>query len=293
MTLHGSTLTVAVYELGKKHELVGQYAWRTNGVGEHVAYHTELAYAEGVFEYISPGDYEKIASLKPDLILGGNAHLPDYDKLSLAGPTVIVNWELPVLQYLEKISESVGAQDQFERLRADFLARVDTIRAQLSGQPQIDVAFATAGHFEEIWVSRVHGAMSDAMSLVGIRTAPAVEAFHEELYGEGTTKLRTAMSTERIDILDADLLLLPYWYFLVEPGSSLAQFDHQTGVDFILSSLEEHLPGYCSFLRVCREGQLIVFESTPHYSWSFGGLNASLDFIEDQILPRGIVQIVN
>ena len=97
------------------------------------------SYLKGKWEGIEDlGDHngyslESIVALKPDLILGAESDLHEYDLLSQIAPTVIVKldsghqWK----EFLSKYAEALGKEDEAEQIIADYQARIEEFQAQM------------------------------------------------------------------------------------------------------------------------------------------------------------------
>lgn len=296
VTLHSLSLSISVYELGGGDRLVGEFGWAPDGeellVQPTTRYHTSLAYEDGRFEGIGWMDFEKIASLEPDLILGRDWELDYFDQLSAIAPTVMIDVHTSIPEISAQVAEAIGERDAQKQLHARFLDRAAEVKAALVMPQNIDVAFVTSIDFDDLLVAQRFHALSGAMDHLGITPAPAVVEFLEQVFGEGTRRHRAPISLERIEVIDADLLLLPYWVNSIDQNARLDDFDHQDGVSLVKDRMEDLIPGYCAFLKVCQAGQTIIFEGTPTYTPTYSGLMAGLDFIEDEIVGHDIKQIV-
>ncbi|MEU8552285.1 ABC transporter substrate-binding protein [Streptomyces roseoverticillatus] len=149
---------------------------------------------------------EKVASLKPDLIIVEGAAAFDWNVKKLEGiaPTLYFGIKTPVdlLNAQEKIAQAVGKEDVFTKLKTDYRQKADRIR-NTYGDKLKNVNWAVAssyGNGEFIvdtrtsWVGRV---LADA----GAKFAKASDdgKEHEVTY-----------SQEKIDVLsDADVILVP------------------------------------------------------------------------------------
>ncbi|MEV4928004.1 ABC transporter substrate-binding protein [Streptomyces roseoverticillatus] len=149
---------------------------------------------------------EKVASLKPDLIIVEGAAAFDWNVKKLEGiaPTLYFGIKTPVdlLNAQEKIAQAVGKEDVFTKLKTDYRQKADRIR-NTYGDKLKNANWAVAssyGNGEFIvdtrtsWVGRV---LADA----GAKFAKASDdgKEHEVTY-----------SQEKIDVLsDADVILVP------------------------------------------------------------------------------------
>ncbi|GJF34551.1 iron siderophore-binding protein [Kitasatospora sp. NE20-6] len=149
---------------------------------------------------------EKVASLKPDLIVVEGATAFDWGVKKLEGiaPTLYFGIETPVdlLNAQEKIATAVGKDAEFKKLKADYDAKAAQIRSTYAGKlNSVKWTIASSyggGEFlvdtSTSWVGRV---LKDAGATFSQASADGKE--HEVTY-----------STEKLDVLaDADIVLVP------------------------------------------------------------------------------------
>ncbi|WP_405020633.1 ABC transporter substrate-binding protein [Kitasatospora sp. NBC_00070] len=149
---------------------------------------------------------EKVASLKPDLIIVEGATAFDWGVKKLEGiaPTLYFGVDKPVdlLTAQEKIATAVGRDAEFKKLKGDYEAKAAKIKADYAGKLNtVKWSFASSyggGEFlvdtSSSWVGRV---LKDAGATFSTASADGTE--HEVTY-----------STEKLDVLaDADIILIP------------------------------------------------------------------------------------
>lgn len=295
--LHGLSLAVALYEFGAGDRIVAIADW-PRGDGRElftdpaVQYHTSLRLEDDDYAFLFRTDFERLVSLKPDLIIGRQYDLEIYDQLSAIAPTVLLSADKPIPEFTADIANTINEQAAYERVKAEFLARAEAIRLENPELAELDVALLTVSPGPWTLVYQRMGAIHEAFDLVGIRTAPKVQLFFTDTFGEDNVEASANLSLERLDIVDADLLILPYWYYHQDVTKTFSTFDHEKGNARVLADFEKALPGYCQFLRVCQAGQMMILEATPTYAWNYSGLHAALDFIEAEIVGRKIEQII-
>ncbi|MFF3594630.1 ABC transporter substrate-binding protein [Kitasatospora indigofera] len=149
---------------------------------------------------------EKVASLKPDLIVVEGATAFDWGVKKLEGiaPTLYFGIDKPVdlLTAQEKIATAVGKDAEFKKLKADYDGRAAKIKADYAAKLNtVKWSIASSyggGEFlvdtSSSWVGRV---LADAGATFSQASADPAE--HEVTY-----------STEKLDVLaDADIILIP------------------------------------------------------------------------------------
>jgi iron complex transport system substrate-binding protein len=151
--------------------------------------------------------YERIASLQPDLIIGGVTQ-QDFDQLTKIAPTLnyeesstTESWQHRQLS----IGKALGKVDEAEQLVADTVARVARIaeeaRATLNGK-----SFSFAFAFGQGQVSAMRDseeAAADLLGEVGLTLADESQAL-ENPDGSG----RVTLNLESLDQLAADVVLV-------------------------------------------------------------------------------------
>ncbi|MCX5210042.1 ABC transporter substrate-binding protein [Kitasatospora sp. NBC_00240] len=149
---------------------------------------------------------EKVASLKPDLIVVEGATAFDWGVKKLEGiaPTLYFGIDKPVdlLTAQEKIATAVGKDAEFKKLKADYDSKAAKIKtdyaAKLNTVKWTIASSYGGGEFlvdtSSSWVGRV---LKDAGATFSQASADPAE--HEVTY-----------STEKLDVLaDADIILIP------------------------------------------------------------------------------------
>lgn len=298
VSLHSLSLTIAVFELGAGDRLVGDVGVIEAGRGPMVHpithFHTGLTYEEGTFEYLPwPLDFERIASLNPDLILGRGWELEHYDQLSRIAPTVMIDTLISISDVSQQVAVAINATDEKAALDNRFLKWAESVRDKLKHNEGIEVGFLTALYFDDLRVARRFHGMSGAMDAVGIKPAQSVTSFIERTYGKGTKQHRATLSPERLDVLDVDVLLLPFWSKSVGRDAKANSAQDDLKNEEIRARLEDKIPGFCLFLKACQNKQMIIFEGTPTYTPTYSGMMAGLEFIEREIVGRDFKRLAD
>lgn len=207
-------------------------------------------------------DYEKIAALEPDLILGLYSALTQeqYDTLAKIAPTVAqpadhVDYGIPWQELTVTVGKVLGQASEARALVADVEARFDELRRQHPEFAGANSIIATP--YEGTWVYSPDVANARVLTALGFEF-PAELA---ELVGEddGAT-----LSPERMDLLDVDALV---W------------LDAQPGQGPLAEPLYQQL-------AVHREGREVVVDSATELggAMSFSSV-LSLPVVLDQLVP--------
>lgn len=153
----------------------------------------------------SPLDPERIAALKPDLIMGMSSGMTqaEYAVLSRIAPTVAqpsgagdftVTWQ----QMTRTAGQVLGRGERAEQLVTDLEARIAQVRA---AHPQLDGAtsvFASAYEGQTL-VFGPQTTAAQVLTSLGLTTTPEVTQLTDN------AEQQTSVSAERYDLLDVDV----------------------------------------------------------------------------------------
>ncbi|MFH8786573.1 ABC transporter substrate-binding protein [Streptomyces roseoverticillatus] len=181
---------------------------------------------------------EKVASLKPDLIVVEGAAAFDWNVKKLEGiaPTLYFGIKTPVdlLNAQEKIARAVGKEDVFTKLKTDYRQKADQIKNTYKDKlKNVNWAVASSyGNGEFIvdtrtsWVGRV---LADA----GAKFAKASDdgKEHEVTY-----------SQEKTDVLsDADVILVPRMFATGEVPKEVKELQDKPSWKLLKASKDNHV----------------------------------------------------
>lgn len=152
-------------------------------------------------------EYEKIAALKPDLILDtkSSGDQKRYDTLSKIAPTIgvpkggdqyLTNWETQT----GMVADALGLHDKGKELVDGVEAKFKTAVAQ---HPEFQGKTVTAGSLTSVgYGAYVHGSgRVDFLERLGFKNNPKVDA-------KAGGSFFTEVSREDLDMLDADLMIM-------------------------------------------------------------------------------------
>jgi iron complex transport system substrate-binding protein len=195
--------------------------------------------------------FEKIAALKPDLILALYAGLTedDYKTLSKIAPTVAqpggyVDYGIPWQQLTRTVGQVVGKAQQADQLVADVEARFAQVRAE---HPEfVGASAVVATPYQGIWVYGPEDVRGRFLTTLGFELPPGlVEITGKEFGGN--------LSMERADLLDVDAII---W---LDPKDAQGPLGgplysslkvHTEGREVFLDSFNDPLGGATSFVSV-------------------------------------------
>jgi len=214
-------------------------------------------------------DFEKVASLRPDLILGVYADLkrPDYDKLSQIAPTVAQAkgdpYTTPWRDMTRSIAAAVGREADGEKLIRSVDERFADFRAEhpeLAGQEALIVDAGTAPKSYYPFASA--DPRGRFLSELGYKGSAEID----ELAGNG---FGTEVAKERVDLLDVDRLFL-----LIDPPAQ-----KRLDADALFNRLEVARKGDVTPLPYTSSDQLgaaVAFSSVLSLPYALDGIEAAL-----------------
>lgn len=153
-------------------------------------------------------DFEKIASLRPDLIVGTNSGMSqaDYDKLSELAPTVAPPPDAPAYfapwrSQTLLIGSALGLTAEAETLVTDIEKQFEAKRREYPELGDRSVVFLQNAVYEGRYIAYPDGLSTDFLTSLGL-TVPAY--LDEYARGDG----QSYIPAEKIDVIDdADVLL--------------------------------------------------------------------------------------
>ena len=162
-------------------------------------------------EVLSAADgfpFEKIAALRPDLIIGTNSGMEkaDYEKLSALAPTVappkggtdyFSRWDVQTVQ----IATALGREAEGRKLVKDIkdgYAKAAAEHPEFAGKT---ATFSQNGFYDGLIYTYPENVNTEFLTYLGFEISPAVTALAKRP-GE-----QVGISVERLDVLDADVAL--------------------------------------------------------------------------------------
>jgi iron complex transport system substrate-binding protein len=196
------------------------WPWAKAALGD--AKPTVLSTADGF-------EYEKIATLRPDLIIGVNAGMKegDYKKLSQLAPTIAgpkggTQYFSPWTDQVTLIAQALGKPEEGAKLIQDVkdaYAKVAAENPEFKGKT---ATFSQNAFYDgEIYVYP-EGLSTDFLSFLGFTINPKLTPLIKNP-GE-----QVAVSAERLDVIDADVIV-----FATEKESDIANLKKEPTFGFL------------------------------------------------------------
>jgi iron complex transport system substrate-binding protein len=154
---------------------------------------------------------EKVAALRPDLILASDDYTlaKDYAKLSGIAPTLgytTAPGQDDWTEMTRRAGAVLGRRKQADALVAKVKGQVADARKKLAGAAGKTFAFGPVSSPSELYViNSAKDASAVFLSQLGLTISPKVTKLPT-----GDTPQRASVSPERLDVLDADVLILTY-----------------------------------------------------------------------------------
>jgi iron complex transport system substrate-binding protein len=195
-------LALGVVPVGERALLGGLDAtdrpWFTEALGDAEA--PTLLGAEEI-------DYEVVAGLEPDLVVGMYSALTEdeYATLSEIAPTVaqpddFIDWGVPWREQLERTGEALGREDRAAELREQLEAAFEEARTSLPELEGATFTFASAST-PELYVYTADDLRARFFSDLGLEVTEEVESVTgDDFYAQ--------ISREQADLLEADVLVV-------------------------------------------------------------------------------------
>lgn len=153
-------------------------------------------------------EFERIAALKPDLIVGTNAGMreADYDKLSALAPTIAAgvgstDYFSPWDEQVELIAQALGEPERGRALVADVRRAFADAAAEHPELRGKTVSFSQNGFYDGLIYSYPDGLNTEFLTYLGLEIEPRVTAL------AGRRGEQVGISAERLDVLDSDIAL--------------------------------------------------------------------------------------
>ena len=181
-------------------------------------------------------EYEKIAALRPDLIIGTNAGMKDadYKKLSrlaptIAGPKGSPDYFSPWDQQTTLIAQALGKPEEGAKLIQQVKDEYGAVAAENPEFKGKTATFSQNAFYDgEIYVYP-EGLSTDFLTYLGFTINPKLTPLVKNA-GE-----QVAVSAERLDVIDADVIV-----FATEKESDIANLKKEPTFGFLSAVKEKH-----------------------------------------------------
>ncbi|KAA1380042.1 iron-siderophore ABC transporter substrate-binding protein [Aeromicrobium fastidiosum] len=153
-------------------------------------------------------EYEKIASLRPDLIIAVNAGLDKqmYDKLAKIAPTVAqpkggTQYFSPWDEQAIQTAKALGKEKEGRQLVADTKAAYAKVAAEHPEFKGKTATFSQGLSYDGLLYVYQDGLSTEFLTYLGFTITPGLEKYSE---GPG---IQAAIPEEKLDVIDADVIV--------------------------------------------------------------------------------------
>lgn len=268
--LHDQSITLALVELGAP--VVGSMG-RVNDDDQLYMRSVDLLFGldfeNSEIAYVGTWDamdFEAMAALEPDLIIGREYDMEARQQYEAVAPTVfIADGTVNPMDFPRSIADAAGHLHTYEQMLTVYEANLGRARFAL---PQVQGASYSKiqGYDGNLEVYAGYGGLTKVLADLGFERA----AVGQEMANRGIAWGET-VSAEILPELQADYLFDTY---TIAYGDTLAD---------PASRLNEAVPGWCDFLTACGEGRYIVLPREYSTGFSFTQLNMLLQMITTNV----------
>lgn len=265
--IHDTLITLPLYEVGVN--VVGSRMRANPQTGEYEIWKFDdifgMTTAASGIETISSSDsidLELIKSLDPDLIVVDEtafAQVPILESIAPVFVQQVFSGDAFGLSPLRQMAERFGAMDRYNELHSEYIERVDNIRANLDFDPT-EKTFLVVLVSDQIMVANGMSGAMQAIADLGFQQP-------DWLTETGTRAPMVPVSTERIDMLEADFLI-------VSGGMGATASDEE----WAKSALSTLAPGWDRFLQP--ELGIAYGDASELSTTTFYSAHRMLDLIE-------------
>ncbi|MEO0917743.1 MAG: ABC transporter substrate-binding protein [Pseudomonadota bacterium] len=268
--LHDQSVTLTLVELGAP--VVGSHGRMDDNEAQYmraVDLLFGLDFENSGIDYVGTWqamDFETIAALEPDLIIGREWEMEDRERYEAVTPTVFIpNSNDDPLAFPRGIADAAGLLNVYEQQLAIYEANLERARFAL---PQVQGAtYAKIQGWDGILnIFAGYGGITKVLDDLGfVRTEFAQEmADRGVVWGE-------EVSAEMLPMAEADYIFDTY---TIAYGDTFASANDR---------LNEVFPGWCDQLEACQEGRYIVLPREHVSGYSFTQLNLILQLVTTNV----------
>ncbi len=269
-SLHDIDVTIPLIELGvmpaASHGRIGPDAKTYLRSGSLL---TGVDFDNSTIAFIGANDIdlEKLADIKPDLIVTTIGRPTPIEALERIAPTVALDAAKFGAQHVyAKLAALTGTEQRLEVLERRYQSGIAALKQAA------DTSAITVSVFQplngKINTYHTYRALGRVLRDAGFRFPPIIDAIAE---GQ-----RIEISAERLPELDAD--------FIFDPYRSDTGGDSQKEI----AEMEKVLPGFCGFLKACRDGRYVMVSREEAISNSYAALSLMTAMVQATVAPRPV-----
>lgn len=274
VSLHDTSLTVALLELGVMP--VGSHGRVLNDTHQSMRSSklmTGIDFDNSSIKFVgaTPADPEKVAAVKPDLILTTSWQTADVNKLSAIAPTYVFDIsQREDFDIYADIANLVGKSDQVEQYEARYQSQLQQIRDTVDVS-KTKVAIIQA-HGGEMQVWNTYGSLGKVLRDAGF-------AF-PDIVNNIAGNERQTFSGEVLPEFDADMIFITYRPQRGETPADAAD------------KMAEVLPQWCEVLKACANGQVVYLPRSETTSSTYNSLGLMAYTVISHLTGREFIDVV-
>ncbi|MBO0343914.1 ABC transporter substrate-binding protein [Roseibium limicola] len=268
VSLHDLDITIPLIELGVppvashgRTALDGRHFLRSGGLL------TGFDFDNSDIRFIGSSniDMEAVVAAKPDLIITEPSRDTPVEQLEKIAPTVSIDHLIgSAPRIYAKLAELTGTETRLAILERRYKEQLDGLKRVVNTRDiTVSVIQANKG---KITVHHTYRALGRVLRDAGFHFPQIIDAIPD---GE-----RINVSAERLPELDADFV---FDTFRSDSGGGPADE---------IAAMEKVMPGYCAFLKACREGRYIILAREETISNSFAALALMVSQVQSHISGR-------
>ena len=210
-------------------------------------------------------DLEKLAESRPDLIITTVGRPTPIEALERIAPTVALDAATYGAPHVyAKLSELTGTEARLAVLERRYRSGIAALKQA------VDPSMITVSVFQplngKISTYHTYRALGRVLRDAGFRFPALIDGIEEGG--------RIEVSAERLPELDADFIFDPY------------RSDTGDSSDKEIAAMEKVLPGFCTFLKACREGRYVMVSREEAISNSYAALSLMTAMVQATVARR-------
>lgn len=209
-------------------------------------------------------DLEKVAALKPDLIVTEVSRSTSVEKLEQLAPTLVINSDLGAPHIYKLLAAATGREPERLRLESRYTAQIALLKSEVRTETRTVSVFQPLRGKLNVYHS--YRAIGQVLRDAGFRFPRLMDEVPE---GQSIV-----VSAERLPELDADVIFDPY------------RSDRKAGAKAEIEAMAKIIPGFCRFLVACREGRYILIPREEAISNSYAALSRMVATVQTAFGPR-------
>ncbi|RZS31057.1 ABC transporter substrate-binding protein [Corticibacter populi] len=269
VSLHDLDITIPLLELGVvpvashgRQSLDGRRFMRSSAIL------TGIDFDNAPIAFLGAADIniEAVAAARPDLIVTGPTRTLPVDQLAKIAPTVVIDNQSGGAPHIyRRLAELTGTQDRLAILDRKYQAQLAQLR-HVAGDPSRITVSVIQAQNGKIAVHHTYRSLGRVLRDAGFRFPALIDAVPEGG--------RMEVSAERLPELDADFVFDTY------------RSDAGGKPDAEIAAMEKVMPGYCRFLKACREGRYVLVAREEAISNSYAALSQMVSLVQSHITGR-------